>query len=153
MPIAAPHLIITADLAAPAPDLPAQNRIAFLVENDAALRRAMALPLEKWGVSVLEAVTGEAALALIDELGILPDFFLVDRHLGNGMDGLAFMAALRRLHGRVPLRLITADRNDGLRAKARAVGVEVLVKPIDARALPAVVADLGTALALTTKEA
>ena len=98
-------------------------------------------------------MTGEAALALIDELGILPDFFLVERHLGNGMDGLTFMAALRRLHGRVPLRLITADRNDGLRAKARAVGVEVLVKPIDARALLAVVADLGAALAFTTKEA
>ena len=153
LPIAGPPLTITADLAAPAPDLPPQNRIAFLVENDTALRRAMALLLEKWGVSVLEAASGEEALALIDELGILPDFFLVDHHLGNGMDGLAFVAALLRLHGRVPLRLITGNRSDGLRAKARAVGVEVLVKPIDARTLLAVVAELGPAPVATTKEA
>ena len=136
-----------------APDMPAQNCIAFLVENDEALRRAMGLLLEKWGVSVLESATGEEALALIDELGILPDFFLVDHHLGDGMDGLAFVDALRQRHGPVPIRLITANRTDGLRYAAHARGTKVLVKPIDARALLAVVAELGQTAALTTKEA
>ena len=134
---------------APTPDIAGQNKIAFLVENDDALRGAMGLLLEKWGASVLEAATGEEALALIDELGILPDFFLVDHHLGDGMDGLAFVDALHRLHGRVPLRLVTANRTDAVREAALARGIDVLVKPIDARALMAVVADLG----LTTKEA
>ena len=53
LPIAAPPLTAAAIPAAPAPDMPAHTRIAFLVENDAVLRRAMALLLEKWGVSVL----------------------------------------------------------------------------------------------------
>ncbi len=133
---------------------PAQpDRIAFLVENDQALRRAMALLLEKWGVSVLESATAEEALALIDELGILPDFFLVDHHLGDGIDGLAFVDALHRLHGPIPVRLVTANRTPELRAAAQARGVDVLVKPIDARALLAVVADLGQTAANTTKEA
>ena len=102
---------------------------------------------------VLEAATAEEALALIDELGILPDFFLVDHHLGDGIDGLAFVDALHRLHGPIPLRLITANRTPELRAAARARGIEVLVKPVDARALLAVVADLGQTAAHTTKEA
>ena len=137
----------------PVPSPAQPDRIAFLVENDQALRRAMALLLEKWGVAVLEAATAEEALALIDELGILPDFFLVDHHLGDGIDGLAFVDALHRLHGPIPLRLITANRTPELRAAARARGIEVLVKPVDARALLAVVADLGQTAAHTTKEA
>ena len=153
VPIAAKPMAIAADLAPETPNLSPQNRIAFLVENDVTLRRAMGLLLEKWGVSVLEAATGEEALALIDELGILPDFFLVDQQLGEGMGGLAFVDALHRLHGRVPAKLITADRSDGLRDAAHSRGVEVIVKPIEARALLAVVAELGQAPSLTTKEA
>ncbi len=133
----------------PASGMAAQDRIAFLVENDPALRRAMGLLLEKWGVSVLEAASGEEALALIDELGILPDFFLVDHQLGDGMDGLAFVDILHAHHRAVPVRMVTANRSDGLREAALARGIGVLVKPIDARALLAVVAELG----LTTKEA
>ena len=133
----------------PASGMAAQDRIAFLVENDPALRRAMGLLLEKWGVSVLEAASGEEALALIDELGILPDFFLVDHQLGDGMDGLAFVDTLHAHHRAVPVRMVTANRSDGLREAALARGIGVLVKPIDARALLAVVAELG----LTTKEA
>ena len=153
VPIAPRTMALTADLAPMSPDMPAQNCIAFLVENDEALRRAMGLLLEKWGVSVLESATGEEALALIDELGILPDFFLVDHHLGDGMDGLAFVDAIHQRHGPVPIRLITANRTDSLRNAAQARGTKVLVKPIDARALLAVVAELGQTAALTTKEA
>ena len=149
VPIADGGMAVAADLTPLTPDIPAQNRIAFLVENDEALRRAMGLLLEKWGVSVLESASGEEALALIDELGILPDFFLVDLQLGDGMDGLAFVDALHRRHGRVPVRLVTANRTDGLRSAAHARGIDVLVKPIDARALLGIVAELGP----TTKEA
>lgn len=128
------------------PDMTAagQDKIAFLVENDDDLRRAIGLLLEKWGLSVLEAATGEDALALIDELGILPDFLLVDHQLGAGMDGLAFLDALTARHGRVPARLVTADRSAELRQTATARGVELLIKPIDARALQTAVAGLTT---------
>ncbi len=87
-----------------------ENRIVFLVENDGDLRRAMGLLLEKWGVSVLDAASGEEALALIDELGILPDCFIVDHNLGDGMDGLRFLAVMRERHGDVAARIMTADR-------------------------------------------
>lgn len=115
--------------------LQAADKIAFLVENDADLRRALGLLLEKWGMSVLEAASGEEALALIDELGILPDLFLVDHQLGDGMTGLDFLAHSRAAHGPVPARLITANRGWDIRAAADAAGVEILYKPIDPRAL------------------
>ena len=120
-----------------------QDKIAFLVENDEDLRRAMGLLLEKWGVNVLEAASGEEALALIDELGILPDFFLVDQTLGDGMTGLEFLAALHTRHGAVPARLVTANRTLDFHTACKALGIGVLMKPIDARALQSVLAELG----------
>jgi signal transduction histidine kinase/CheY-like chemotaxis protein len=120
----------------------AADKIAFLVENDADLRRALGLLLEKWGMTVLEAASGEEALALIDEIGILPDIFIVDHQLGEGMTGIDVLAALRAAHGPVPSRLITADRGRSLQDIAAHAGLEVLYKPIDPRALEAVVAQL-----------
>jgi two-component system, sensor histidine kinase len=120
----------------------AADKIAFLVENDADLRRALGLLLEKWGMTVLEAVSGEEALALIEEIGILPDIFLVDHQLGDGITGIEFLSRLHARHGPVPARLITANRGWDLRAAATSAGIEVLYKPIDPRALEAVVARL-----------
>ena len=128
-----------------------QDRIVFLVENDEDLRRAMGLLLEKWGVNVLEAASGEEALALIDDLGILPDCFLVDHQLGDGMTGLEFIAEAFRLYGPVPLRLVTADRSEALRDACAARGLGMLMKPIDAQSLRAVMAELGSSIGLTTK--
>jgi signal transduction histidine kinase/CheY-like chemotaxis protein len=120
----------------------AAEKIAFLVENDADLRRALGLLLEKWGMTVLEATSGEEALALIEEIGILPDIFLVDQQLGDGITGIEFLSRIRAAHGPVPARLITANRGWDVRAAATSAGVEVLYKPIDPRALEAVVGRL-----------
>ena len=137
------------------PDLPVQvevperrrgpvaaDKIAFLVENDAELRRALGLLLEKWGMTVLEAASGEEAVALIEEIGILPDIFIVDHQLGEGMTGIEALLTLRVEHGPVPSRLITADRGAALQDLAAKAGIEILYKPIDPRALEAVVAQL-----------
>jgi two-component system, sensor histidine kinase len=120
----------------------ATDKIAFLVENDAELRRALGLLMEKWGMTVLEAASGEEALALIEEIGILPDIFIIDHQLGPGMTGIDTLGRLRSAHGPVPAQLITADRADGLQEMARRAGFEILYKPIDPRALEAVVAQL-----------
>jgi hypothetical protein len=121
---------------APAPS-PRLDRIAFLVENDADLRRALTLLLEKWGLSVLDAPTGEEALALIRDTGFVPDFFLVDHHLGDGMDGIAFVERLRARHGQVPARLMTADRSAEVKAAADRAGLGIMYKPVDTRELGA----------------
>ena len=119
------------------------DRIVLLVENDADLRGALTLLLEKWGVTVLEAATGEEALALIGEIGILPDGYIVDQNLGAGMSGLAFLAAINADHGPRPACLITAERDAGLQAQAALAGADLLYKPIDAMAMRVFLAALG----------
>ena len=130
---------------APSPRPSMQNRIVFLVENDGDLRRAMGLLLEKWGVSVLDAASGEEALELIEELGILPDCFIVDFNLGEGMDGLRFAAEVQARHGAVPARIVTADHRPELRAACAEAGVGLMMKPLDARALESFIAGLPAA--------
>ena len=122
-----------------------QDRIVFLVENDGDLRRAMGLLLEKWGISVLDAASGEEALALIDELGILPDCFIVDYNLGDGMDGLRFLHEMRQRHGEVPARIVTADRRAELAQACAVAGVGLMMKPLEPRALEAFIAGLPAA--------
>lgn len=119
------------------------DRIALLVENDADLRRAIALLLERRGVSVLEAESGEEALALLEEIGIVPDLYIVDHQLAAAMTGVETILALRHQHGARPTRLITANRTPEVRAAAAAAGVEILYKPIDSARLEAFVQEAG----------
>lgn len=126
-----------ADTALPAAQDPGsvEGRIVLLVENDAELRRAMVLLLEKWGAAVIEAASGEEALALIDDLGILPDAVIADQGLGQGMTGLQMLAALRARAPALAVRLISADRGEALALAARDAGISLLVKPVETAAL------------------
>jgi two-component system, sensor histidine kinase len=119
------------------------DRIALLVENDDDLRRAIALLLERRGVNVLEAASGEEALALLDEVGIVPDLYLIDHQLAESMTGVETILALRAQYGDRPTRLITANRTRAVRAAAEAAGVEIMFKPIDSGALEAFVLEAG----------
>ena len=137
----APALPHPAGLGASSP-APPQDRIVLLVENDDALRLALGQLLETWGLNVIDARTGEEALALVDEIGIAPDVALVDQHLGDGLDGLTTITRLRARHGPVPARILTADRAPGLGPLCAAEGVALMHKPIDAAALEAYLAAL-----------
>ncbi|MQW88878.1 PAS-domain containing protein [Sinorhizobium saheli] len=116
------------------------DRIALLVENDEELRHAMSLHLERRGVTVLEVASGEEALELVEEMGIVPDLYLIDQQLGDGLTGIETLIALRARHGDRPARIITADRTPGVREACAAADVEIMYKPIDAEALEAFVA-------------
>ncbi len=111
--------------------------IVCLVENDADLRGAMTQLLEKWGFDVVHAASGEETLVLLDEIDILPDCFLVDLQLGEGMDGLDLIAELRRKHGKIKARIITADRDPAIGRRCAAEEIGVFWKPINAEELSA----------------
>jgi signal transduction histidine kinase/CheY-like chemotaxis protein len=143
VPLAETHVPLPpSPLPRPDPQLRLSGKIGFLVENDEDLRRAMGLLLEKWGISVIDAGSGEEALALLEELGILPDFMLVDHQLGDGMSGLDLLRHLHARHGGLPARLITADRSPGLMADATRDGIGLIYKPIEPRALRGFLASL-----------
>lgn len=119
------------------------DRIALLVENDEGLRHAISLILERRGVTVLEVASGEEALELVEDMGIVPDLYLIDQQLGDGLTGIDTLTALKTRHGDRPARIITADRTPGVREACAAAAVEIMYKPIDPDALEAFVTRAG----------
>lgn len=104
--------------------------IALLVENDADVRRAMTLLLEKWGLAVVAVESGEEALSLVAELDVVPDLMLVDYQLGEGIDGIEVIRQMRGLYGAIPARLVTANRSPEVVQHSSGAGVKILYKPI-----------------------
>lgn len=128
----------------PPPEIPEEpgdnsDRIALLVENDVDLRRAIALLLERRGVSVLEAASGEEALSLLEEIGIVPDLYLIDQQLDGVLTGIETVEALYAEYGERPARILTANRTPQTRLAADAAGIEIMYKPIAADVLEAFV--------------
>ncbi|MFN3823709.1 MAG: PAS-domain containing protein [Pseudorhodobacter sp.] len=111
-----------------------QDRIALLVEPDADLRRALGLLLEKWGMNVLDAADGAAALELISEIGILPDVVLVDPGAGGFGTACTFIVQFRALHGALPFCLFMGGGDEDAAPPPQ---VDHLRKPIDPVALQA----------------
>ena len=109
--------------------------IALLVENDTDVARAIMLLLEKWGIEVLHAPSGEEALSKLDALGITPDFCLIDHQLGDGMTGVETIEALRGRNPHLPLRLVTANRSSELQLICETKSIRILHKPVSAEAL------------------
>lgn len=81
------------------------------------------------------------ALALIDEIGLAPDFVLIDALPGGEEAGLALMQRLHARHGPLPARLLSATRAEPLRLKAARAGVPLLYKPVDTGLLKRFVAE------------
>lgn len=121
----------------PAPARAALTRdlLGLLIVPDAALRRALAHLLEGWGVGVLDLADPAEALPLLADIGLPPDFVLIDADPGAEPAALAHLAALAARHGPRPAALLTASRDDALPARAAAAGAGLLYKPIDTRIL------------------
>ena len=95
--------------------------------------------LTGWGCSVLKAPGLEESLAAAEASAIQPNGLLIDYHLDRGT-GLDAIAALRMRYGDLPAILITADRSLVVRERARALGIQVLNKPLKPAALRALLA-------------
>ncbi len=130
----------------PAPDprraLP-RDLIGLLVAADVDMRRALVHLLEGWGVSVFDTPDPAEALALIDEIGMAPDFVLIDARPGEEDAALALMQSLGQRHGALPARLLSATRAEGLRLRALRAGVPLLYKPVDTGLLQRFIATCG----------
>jgi Na+/proline symporter/signal transduction histidine kinase/ActR/RegA family two-component response regulator len=104
------------------------------IDNDATILDGMRTLLGGWGCRVGTAVDLADALARAEAEP--PDLILVDLHLGEGADGFQCVDALRRrLRRDVPAALITADRSEAVKARARAAGLPLLNKPVRPSAL------------------
>jgi two-component system, OmpR family, phosphate regulon response regulator PhoB len=104
----------------------------LIVDDDRALRKLLRAYLEQESISVLEAATGEEALATIARAA--PSLVLLDVRL-PGIDGFE---VLRRLEESVPVILVTSleDELDQL-VGYRLGAVDYVVKPVSPKVLAA----------------
>ena len=106
--------------------------VVLLVENDLEVAGALSLMIEGWGNHVVHAETGEDALALLEEVDLIPDCLLLDYQLGTGMTGLDLLTYLRSGYGMLPVRIISANRTPALLKACARQNVGLLQKPLDA---------------------
>lgn len=109
---------------------------ALVVDNDAAVLRAMAALLESWQCDVRTAASA-------DELPApdawCPDVLIVDYHLDRGETGVALAKGIcARIDVDLPLVVITADAADAIRDEVEAAGGLYLRKPVRPLALHSV---------------
>jgi CheY-like chemotaxis protein len=99
----------------------------LVIDDEADMRFAVRMLLERSGHTVIEAGNGEDALAKLDE--IIPDLVLLDMRL-PGMDGIQILQKLREKQKDLPIIMVTGYGNVELAEQALKLGADhYLSKP------------------------
>lgn len=120
----------------------ARMPFVICIDDEEQVREGMEVLLQSWGCDVATAANADLALALSAGRAGPPDLLLVDLHLGDDQpDGFAQITKLRDAWGEdVPAALITANRDPIVMARAKALGLDVLLKPVKPAKLRALIA-------------
>ena len=114
------------------------GRLVFCLDNEEATLAALSALLGRWGCRVIVARNAAEAYACASPGSEVPDFALIDFHLGEGQNGIEVMAELRsRWAVAVPAIVLTADPTEAARNAASAAGHARLPKPVKPAALRA----------------
>ena len=109
---------------------------ALVIDNDAAVLRAMVVLLESWQCEVRAATSGYELSLPADWR---PDVLIVDYHLDGGVTGVVVAARIQVDAGvEAPLVVVTADGADATRHAVEAAGGVYLRKPVRPLALHSV---------------
>jgi FixJ family two-component response regulator len=107
--------------------LASDKPIILVVDDDSAVRRALAFALELEGFDVETFESGEALL--LRETPIPPGCLVIDERL-PGISGLETLRQLRARRVELPAVLVTSHPKPGLRAAAARAGAPILEKPL-----------------------
>ena len=129
LPLVTPESLALGVLPAPGgPSL--RGRVALVVENDHAMRRAYELIL-KDRLGMVTRVTGGIPEALAQMGDDPPDVVIADYNLDNGDTGLQAIRELRAAVGQlVPAIIVSARRDPEIGRASLEMGVPVLEKPV-----------------------
>lgn len=111
---------------------PMQGRVLLVDDNDAN-REMLAFALRKDGHRVIEASDGICGMTRYTSLKLLgtpPHVVIADVYMPN-VSGLAFAQDLRARGARLHMLIITASSTEDVRRQARAMGVDLMTKPLD----------------------
>jgi CheY-like chemotaxis protein len=122
--------------------------LILAIDDEAAIRTAMAELLRSWGHRVVAAAGGDEALAELaavnaEEGGGRPDLIICDYRLQGGEDGVAAIQRLTAVFGAdTPAILLTGDTAADRIREAQASGYPLLHKPLSHARLRAAVTSL-----------
>ena len=108
----------------------------LVVDDDAALRRMLALRLESAGYEVISAASGDEACACLHDSA--PHMVITDLRM-PGMNGIELLHAVQKIQPGVPVAILTAhgDIPDAVSA-TQAGAVDFLTKPVGTEILDVV---------------
>ncbi len=117
--------------------------IQFLIVDDSRMSRMLLKGLVNqfhpdW--NVLQAASGDEALQIARETPL--DLVSMDFNM-QGMNGLDAAIALRDIHPRARIVLLSANIQSSVQERARAAGIPFEPKPITADTLKAIAGDVG----------
>ncbi len=115
----------------------ATGLLVLVIDADAEAREALTTRIEDWGMATIDAAGGEAALALLAEIGVLPDAILAAAASGAEAGALGAIARLRRRHGPIPARVLATEPGRGMRRACAAQTVGLMPAPPAPEALRA----------------
>ena len=101
----------------------------LVLDDDEAIARSYARMLRAADCHALVAHDSDTALTLLQELRF--DVALVDFRLRANDDGLVATQRLQEQQPNLAVVLCSADQSDALQARADALGVQLLRKPVD----------------------
>lgn len=112
------------------------GRTVVVVDDEQPILEATRGLLEAWGCHVVTANSGPDALARLGQQAHAPDLLLCDYRLGEGMNGVQVVQALRdEFNQEFPAILVTGDTAPLRLRELEASGLPVLHKPLEAHML------------------
>ncbi len=110
--------------------------LVVVIDDDALALDAIGGLLRGWGLRVVSAASEAAALVRLAKLEQRPDLLICDYHLSEGTTGIEVIARLGHEFA-IPAILISGDAAPGLVREVDRRGYQVLHKPVDPKALRA----------------
>lgn len=103
----------------------------LLVDDEAAIRRALRTPLNELGFQTLEASRGEEALRMVRADSF--DVVLLDLQM-PGIGGMKTLIRLRELAPRLPILILTVQDSEDMKVEALDCGADdYIIKPFSMR--------------------
>ena len=112
-----------------------QSGVILVVDDEAAIRRALRTTLLKLGFKAVEAARGEEALSLVRTNSF--DAVLLDINM-PGMTGIDTCRSMRHLYPRIPILMLTVRDSEDDKVEALDAGADdYITKPFQLRELTA----------------
>lgn len=109
------------------------GRLIVVIDDEETIVAGMHALLSSWGAEVIASTSGDDIISRVHEAGRLPDLFIVDYRLGDADTGIDVTQRLRQtLDPEIPAVLVTGSITPDLEEKARAAGLDFLLKPVTA---------------------